>query len=94
MGPEDRARWDLLKGGRRTADFVRHLLDLEEEHEARTDAAIALVRMVEVQSLLPDRWEDEHAWEYESPDTAERAVLAGAIDMTAPARQGYPVGPA
>jgi hypothetical protein len=93
MAPQDRQRWDLLKGGRRTADFVRHLLDLEEEHEAGSDATIAFVRMIEVQSLLPAHWDADRAWEFESPDTGA-PELVGTIDMTGPSQRGYPVGPA
>jgi hypothetical protein len=95
MSPADQARWQALRQDRRTSDFVRHLLDLEEEHQARLDASAAHRQVLELQASLPQAWGQDGAWDFVSPDEGAVApgILAGGVEMSAPAEHGYPVGP-
>lgn len=68
MAPEDRARWDRLRRGRRTADFVRHLLDLEERDARRREHEAALAELIRFQDELPPEWKDEAHYVLDSAD--------------------------
>jgi len=68
MSPEDRSRWDRLRRGRRTADFVRHLLDLEEQESRCRDQEAALAELIRFQDELPAAWKEDAAWDLPEPE--------------------------
>jgi hypothetical protein len=70
MTPEDRSRWDRLRRGRRTADFVRHLLDLEEREARRRDQEAALAEVMRLQDEMPAAWKEDAAWDLPEPDVS------------------------
>lgn len=96
MNPADRARWDRLRRGRGTSEFVRHLLDLEEREARRKEQEAALVELIRLQDELPAAWQEDAAWALPEddltpipPEAAEatvdlRRVLASWQDSEAP----------
>jgi hypothetical protein len=68
MRPEDEVRWDRLQGSRRTSDFVRHLLDLEEEGARRRAHNEALEELIRFQAELPPAWKDEAHYDLDDAD--------------------------
>lgn len=62
MHPEDRARWDRLRRGRGTSEFVRHLLDLAEQDARRKEQEAALVELTRLQEEFPAAWQEDAAW--------------------------------
>lgn len=99
MLPEDRARWERLQGGRRTSDFVRHLLDREEEDQAQGDPHGVLAKVLAEQSRLPAAWFDDGMWGGESAGADVSPIPDGLREQGAtidvgPARgAGLIVGP-
>jgi hypothetical protein len=83
MRPEDEVRWNRLQGGRRTADFVRHLLDLEESEARRREQEAVLAKLVRFQDELPVAWREDAAWDLPEPDISPipPEITGASIDM-------------
>ena len=94
-----RNRWERLQGSRRTSDFVRHLLDREEEDRAKGDPHAILARVLAEQSRLPAAWFDDGMWGGESagadvspiPDALRRD--GATLDVGAAQMAGLMIGP-
>lgn len=67
MTPDDLKRWDRLRRGRRTSEFVRHLLDLEEQDARRRGHDAALAELIAFQSEIPPEWKDETYYDLDGP---------------------------
>lgn len=87
MTPEDQERWDRLRRGRRTSDFVRHLLDLEERDARDRQQHEALTRLLAFQDELPGEWKDETYYDLDDPDDY-RPIPAAYTDASVDLR-GY-----
>jgi hypothetical protein len=70
MFPEDRARWDRLRSGRQTAEFMRHLLDREEQERRNADQEALLAELLRFQDELPPAWKADAAWDLPEPDVS------------------------
>lgn len=98
MRPEDRARWERLQAGRRTSDFVRHLLDREEEEQARDNPRAVLAKLTAEQSRLPAAWFDDDMWAAESagvdvgPLPAEWTREGSTVDVRSAGEAGLKIG--
>jgi hypothetical protein len=99
MLPEDRARWERLKGRRRTSDFVRQLLDREEEEQAGGDPNATLTKIITEQSRLPAAWLDADVWGAESAGAdvggipVELTDHGASIDVRVALKAGLKIGP-
>jgi hypothetical protein len=84
MRPEDEVRWNRLQGSRRTADFVRHLLDLEERESRSRAQNEALEELLRFQSELPPEWKEEAYYDLDDPDdygTIPEEIAQASFDM-------------
>jgi hypothetical protein len=70
MSPQDRDRWDRLRRGRGTAEFMRHLLDREEQEWRREEQEAALAELIRFQAELPAAWQEDAAWDLPEPDVS------------------------
>jgi len=83
MFPEDRARWERLRGGRGTAEFMRHLLDREERERRKEDQEAVLAELIRFQNELPSVWSDDDAWDLPEPDVSPvpEAIAEASFDV-------------
>lgn len=92
MTPDVKARWEELRHGRGASEFVRHLLQLEEQSTQRDRSTFDMVRLMQLQTELPAAWQRDDAWAIERPDerSAVPAVVTTAtIDMSEVMRTGW-----